>query len=352
MSIKTEILKKLGLGSNQTPATPQDVPGSPPENVKHGTLNFKPTSERTRTGKVARLPLEARITVNTMLDDGEEYQAIVDKLSELGHPAFIVQNISRWKAGGYQTWIRDRQQSELAQIHADSALQLVREMKDATQLCEANAVLLASQTWRALLQFQSCPAEELIGERASKFAQLAKASTVQFAERTRRDLANSKIQSSPAARAKVEKPFTPPDRDQLHKLVVDIVDESIGISLPPEPPLPCARPEEPAATNENHTGPEPQTVTPPPAAPPPVAALAPINPSIHGGGMQSEASSLSLSSTSGGEGRGEEASLTAGASQPETSSEPSEKSVPSVPLVSSVPSGDAAQPILDRAEKT
>jgi hypothetical protein len=240
MKIKNQILKKLGLGpkasseNNSSNTSADHKPAGLVDNLEPGTLNLEPSGQRTRTGKVARLPLDARITVNTMLDDAQEYTAIIDKLTELGHPGFITQNISRWKQGGYQTWVRDRQQSELAQIHADSALQLIRETKDATQLCEANAVLLASQTWRALLQFQSCPAEELIGERASKFVQFAKASTAQFAERTRRDLANSKIQSSPASRARADKPLTLPDRNRLHKLVVDIVDESIGITLPPD----------------------------------------------------------------------------------------------------------------------
>src|SRR5438552_2123910 len=60
---------------------------------------------RRRNGKVARLPHVARTLVNTMLDDGFTYNAIVAKLEELGYPGFLQQNISRWSKGGYQTWL-------------------------------------------------------------------------------------------------------------------------------------------------------------------------------------------------------------------------------------------------------
>src|SRR2546423_1292733 len=39
-----------------------------------------------RNGKVARLPHPVRILVNSMLDDGFTYNAIVSKLEELGYP--------------------------------------------------------------------------------------------------------------------------------------------------------------------------------------------------------------------------------------------------------------------------
>src|SRR5438046_2647716 len=60
-----------------------------------------PSRSVRRNGKVSRLPLDARTTVNTMLDDGKTYLDIIAKLTELGHPGFVVQNISRWKLGGY-----------------------------------------------------------------------------------------------------------------------------------------------------------------------------------------------------------------------------------------------------------
>ena len=65
---------------------------------------------RRLAGKVARLPHVVRTLVNTMLDDGFTYNAIVCKLQEIGYPGFVHQNIQRWKNRGYQTWLREREQ--------------------------------------------------------------------------------------------------------------------------------------------------------------------------------------------------------------------------------------------------
>ena len=65
---------------------------------------------RRLTGKVARLPHLVRTLVNTMLDDGFTYNAIVSKLEQLGYPGFLQQNISRWTKGGYQVWLREQEQ--------------------------------------------------------------------------------------------------------------------------------------------------------------------------------------------------------------------------------------------------
>src|SRR5206468_12289082 len=65
-------------------------------------------SSRRRNGKVARLPHAVRRLVNTMLDDGFTYNAIVAKLEQLGYPGFLQQNISRWTKGGYQTWLKEQ----------------------------------------------------------------------------------------------------------------------------------------------------------------------------------------------------------------------------------------------------
>src|SRR5712675_1605117 len=75
----------------------------------HDTTPFFPVNRSVRrNGKVSRLPLDARTTVNTMLDDGKTYLDIIAKLTELGHPGFVVQNISRWKLGGYKEWLEEK----------------------------------------------------------------------------------------------------------------------------------------------------------------------------------------------------------------------------------------------------
>ena len=71
-------------------------------------------STRRPTGKVARLPRTVREAVNHMLDDGLTYNEIIAKLDEYGHPGFFSQNISRWKLGGYQAWVRQQERCQIA----------------------------------------------------------------------------------------------------------------------------------------------------------------------------------------------------------------------------------------------
>jgi hypothetical protein len=73
-------------------------------------LNDAPT----RTGKIARLPLEVREEINEMLRSGYKYTAIRDKLDQLGHPGMNASNISAWKHGGYVDWLREKQRQEQA----------------------------------------------------------------------------------------------------------------------------------------------------------------------------------------------------------------------------------------------
>ena len=71
----------------------------------------------TRNGKIARLPLEIRNELNRRLQDGEPGKALVDWLNavtlvqeilkeQFGGRPVNEQNLTEWKQGGYQDWLR------------------------------------------------------------------------------------------------------------------------------------------------------------------------------------------------------------------------------------------------------
>jgi len=77
---------------------------------------------KTRIGKIARLPLEIREQLNHRLQNGETGSAILNWLNQLPATAGVLaeqfdaqpinkQNLSDWRQGGYQDWLRhqDRQ---------------------------------------------------------------------------------------------------------------------------------------------------------------------------------------------------------------------------------------------------
>lgn len=78
----------------------------------------------TRNGKIARLPKTVRDELNRRLSDGEpgnelvvwlntlpEVQAVL--ASEFGGRGVREQNLSEWKQGGYQDWLRQQEALEL-----------------------------------------------------------------------------------------------------------------------------------------------------------------------------------------------------------------------------------------------
>src|SRR5882762_2000577 len=67
---------------------------------------------RARNGKIARLPGEIRELVNQMIFDADFYRDIIIRLNELGYPGIRLQNLSEWRKGGFQDWLRSRRDVE------------------------------------------------------------------------------------------------------------------------------------------------------------------------------------------------------------------------------------------------
>jgi hypothetical protein len=89
----------------------------------------------TRNGKIARLPREVREQLNRRLRDGQPGKRLVEWLNrlaevkqvladEFGGRAISEQNLSEWKQGGYQEWLR----------HEESRLRMDRLSEEAADL--------------------------------------------------------------------------------------------------------------------------------------------------------------------------------------------------------------------------
>jgi len=90
-------------------------------NSKPETHNAKlPSMVHTRTGKIARLPEDVRLSVNQLLRNGVKYSAISARLEELGYAGISANNICNWKHGGFLEWYRETQAREalLAPLNA------------------------------------------------------------------------------------------------------------------------------------------------------------------------------------------------------------------------------------------
>jgi hypothetical protein len=79
----------------------------------------------TRNGKIARLPRGIREQLNLKLDDGMEAEPLLAWVNELPETQKLVaeqfagkpinpQNLSEWRQGGHQDWLREQERRELA----------------------------------------------------------------------------------------------------------------------------------------------------------------------------------------------------------------------------------------------
>lgn len=124
-----------------------------------------------RTGKIARLPAEIREEVNEMLYAGVEYPRIADWLAEQGHPGFIPMNISRWRDGGYEEWLKHQERLEQMEAKTTYAVELAQS-SDGAKFQEATLSLTAIQFFEVLNLFDPAKLAATLQTRPEKFPAL------------------------------------------------------------------------------------------------------------------------------------------------------------------------------------
>jgi len=136
----------------QTESTAQNPETALPKMIQFASHLAAPTSGRQRVGKIARLPLVIRQRLNSMLDDGIPYDQILGDIPELSPAGVTTRNISTWKQGGYQDWLRQQEIKLDAQLTAEAALELAQDIESPEKISAATEIILAVQVYRALGQ--------------------------------------------------------------------------------------------------------------------------------------------------------------------------------------------------------
>lgn len=126
-----------------------------------------------RTGKIARLPFETRTKVNEMLRDGVTYQEII---TFVGDADLNEQNITNWKEGGHQDWLKEQARLDDMQAKREFALEIVRN-NEGSKLHEANLHLMASQLYEVVSDFDPQRLKDLLDEKPENYDFIASAIT-------------------------------------------------------------------------------------------------------------------------------------------------------------------------------
>jgi hypothetical protein len=128
---------------------------------------------RRRTGHVARKTKEIRDRVNQMLLDGLPYLEII---SALGADAEDLNEdiIGRWKAGGYQDWLREQEKIDLARSKQEFASD-VPSPKDGTKINQATIQIAAANLCEMLLTLDPSALRESLEKDPDKYTRLLNA---------------------------------------------------------------------------------------------------------------------------------------------------------------------------------
>lgn len=134
-----------------------------------------------RTGKIARLPFDIRTEVNQWLRDGVPYAQIIAFLAAKGYdgstesrPTINEQNLTNWKDGGHQDWLKEQERLADMAAKREFAMQIVKE-NDGSRLHEANLHLAASQLYDVLTDFDPQRLKDLLDEAPENYAAIANA---------------------------------------------------------------------------------------------------------------------------------------------------------------------------------
>jgi hypothetical protein len=122
---------------------------------------------RARLGKIARLPAEVRREVNLRLADNQPAAKILAWLNAMPSVKAIMQtdfdgavinpqNLSEWRAGGYQDFLREREEVDKIKTLAQFSMDLAQGAGD--QMAQGPAAIAAG---KLLTMLETAPEEDL-----------------------------------------------------------------------------------------------------------------------------------------------------------------------------------------------
>ena len=176
------------IGHHRTPNQTKIAPPHPPvsseqrqaeeaENQPDHPLSTPKTTHR-RKGKVAHLPKAVRDQINQMLLDGLGYAKIIKSLGDQGK-GLIEKNISNWKTGGFQDWLRDQEKIQASQRKMEFALDILSNIKpeDISKIHQTTLYVAALNLLDLIVDFDPTILRPMIEANSDKYCRLLAAIT-------------------------------------------------------------------------------------------------------------------------------------------------------------------------------
>jgi hypothetical protein len=182
------------------------------------------TGSKRRNGNVARLPKVLRDKINSMLDDGAEYSQIIAELEKSTNPplphTITEQNITRWKDGGYQDYLRDQAWREQMTTNADRFLDLAQ--------ANDGAEIAAGGMQAALIQICQLM-DELFNPKSGDRDAASHVRVANTLSRLSRSIISLSQYRDDLAKAKAADPESREAHEEARRKLVEKVDELFGL---------------------------------------------------------------------------------------------------------------------------
>ena len=154
--------------------TEENNPSPSPETSEaQSPTAFPLGTGRQRRGKVARLPRVLRNRISNLMLDGKSYAEIIQSLGPEGE-GLNEMNLSNWKAGGYQDWLRDQQRIDALKMRQEFAFEVVCG-KEGSQVHQATLQVAATNLIHLLVDLDPVSLREILEEEPDKYTRLLNA---------------------------------------------------------------------------------------------------------------------------------------------------------------------------------
>ena len=180
-----------------------------------------------RTGKIARLDFALRNVINGMIRDGRTAAEIIAFATQQGGPDLNEQNVTNWRQGGYQDWLKQQARLEDMQAKRDFALRIVSE-NEGSKIHEAGLNLAASQIFELLQDFDPTEMKELLAKDPENYSRIIGALAKISKEALNFEKYRDAVTKAKAEIQKLRDPKSSLGEDE-RKAIVDKVDEILGL---------------------------------------------------------------------------------------------------------------------------
>ncbi|MGZ4973428.1 MAG: hypothetical protein ACXWDN_11765 [Limisphaerales bacterium] len=147
---------------------------------------------RKRWGKIARMPFETREWLNEQIRDGVTYAEISAALKTKGFDGVTKFDLSTWRRGGHQEWLRDQERMAAIRNDVGRVVKAVGSLSEneAEGVERFNELLIGMQIAHAVQDLHRGTLKELVEAKPELLFRIARVASDQARDRARRKRAN------------------------------------------------------------------------------------------------------------------------------------------------------------------